>query len=117
MIAFIILLVIIVFAFYFFIKRNRIKLPGEDGSVTVNKELLDQHVSFYSKLDETGKKQFEDAVQYFLEHTVITGVDTQVEELDRLLIASAGVIPIFHFKKWRYYNLREVLLYSDAINM
>lgn len=117
MIAFIILLGIVVFAFYFFVKRNRIKLPGRDEPVTVDKELLEQHVSFYARLDETRKKQFEEAVQYFLEHTIITGVDTAVEELDRLLIASAGVIPIFHFKKWRYYNLREVLLYSDAINM
>lgn len=117
MAAFIILLAIAFYAVYFFTNRNKVRPPAGKEFIPVNKELLEQNVSFYAKLDDNGKKQFEEDVQFFLDHTRITGVDTEVEELDRLLIASAGVIPIFHFKKWRYYNLREVLLYSDAINM
>ena len=116
MVAFIILLAVIIFGFYFFSNRNKVKLPTGGGETSVNAGLLEQYVHFYSKLNDQEKQQFEEDVQFFLERTRITGVDTTVEELDRLLIASAAVIPIFRFKKWRYYNLREVLLYSDSIN-
>ncbi len=113
-IAFIIFVAIALYALYFFTRRN--KVAAKDGPLIISKELLEQNVLFYRKLDEAGKQRFEDDVKFFLSHTRINGVDTEVEELDRLLIASAAVIPIFHFKKWRYYNLREVLLYSDSIN-
>lgn len=116
MIAFIILLATIAFGFYFFLKMNNVTQATDEMSFPVDKSLLNEYVLFYQKLDEEGKIQFEDDVKFFLSRTRITGVDTEVEELDRMLIASAAVIPIFHFKKWRYYNLREVLLYSDAIN-
>ncbi|MBC7934025.1 MAG: zinc-dependent peptidase [Rhizobacter sp.] len=112
--AFILLLLIAAYAVNFFYKRN--KTGHTDQHNNVNVILLEQHVWFYQNLDAEGKRQFEDDIRFFLSHTLITGVDTNIEELDRLLIASAAVIPIFHFKKWRYYNLREVLVYSDSIN-
>jgi hypothetical protein len=39
-----------------------------------------------------------------------------VNDLDRILIAASAVIPIFGFPEWRYYNLRNVLLYADNFN-
>lgn len=113
-IAFIILLLVAVYFIYFFTKRSR--PVNADSTIQPDRNLLEQHVLFYQKLDDAGKRQFESDVAFFLSRTRISGVDTDIEELDRLLIASAAVIPIFHFKKWRYYNLREVLLYSDSIN-
>ncbi|RYD74172.1 MAG: peptidase [Sphingobacteriales bacterium] len=113
-VAFVMLVLIIFYGFYFFTKRNKVNDIETDESVNI--DILEVNVAFYQKLDAAGKKDFEDDVNYFLSHTRITGVDTEVEQLDRLLIASAASIPIFHFKKWRYHNLSEVLLYSDAIN-
>src|SRR6185312_9486825 len=46
----------------------------------------------------------------------ITGVDTNVEDIDRLLVASSAIIPIFGFPEWKYYNLREVLLYPETFD-
>ena len=80
------------------------------------KDLLTKHVSFYRALDEAGKNRFETKIKEFLGYIRITGVDTQVEDLDRLLVASSAVIPIFGFPEWRYYNLRDVWLYADAFN-
>ena len=51
------------------------------------KELLTKHVSFYRALDEAGKNRFETKIKEFLGYIRITGVDTQVEDLDRLLVA------------------------------
>jgi Mlc titration factor MtfA (ptsG expression regulator) len=116
MIPFLILLAIVIFAFYFFTTKDEGKKKAIAG-MAVETSLLEKNVLFYSKLDPEGKKQFEEDILFFLQHVSITGVDTPVEELDRLLVASAAVIPIFYFKKWKYHNLREVLLYNDAMNM
>lgn len=115
MIPFILLVAIAIYAAYFFTTVNKKKKPTEP--VTVDSELLEKNVLFYAKLDHAEKLQFENDAKTFLEDTAITGVDTKVDTLDKLLVASAAIIPIFYFKKWKYYNLREVLLYSDSINM
>lgn len=116
MIAFIILLGIVIFAVYFFLTKNKSKKAAA-GNIVIDQLQLEKNVLFYSRLDGEGKKQFEEDIVYFLQHVQITGVDTQVEDLDKILVASAAVIPIFYFTKWKYHNLREVLLYTDAINM
>lgn len=80
------------------------------------KNLLAAHVAFYRSLDEAGKIRFEEKIKEFLGYVRIEGVNTSIDDLDRLLVASSGVIPIFGFPEWRYYNLRDVLLYGDSFN-
>ena len=95
-----------------FYKRPLKKVRLPDGY----KDLLTQHVSFYRALNEAEKIRFENKLKEFLGYIRITGVDTQVEDLDMLLVASSAVIPIFGFPEWRYDNLRDVWLYADAFN-
>ncbi len=116
MIPLILLLLVAGGSLYFFLVVKKKK----DTPLTVppvDEALLKEHVLFYRNLDDKQQSQFEKDIRYFLSHTPITGVDTTVENLDRMLIASAAVIPLFYFEKWHYSNLKEVLLYSDAINM
>jgi Mlc titration factor MtfA (ptsG expression regulator) len=80
------------------------------------KDILTAHVAFYRHLDEAGKIRFEDKIKEFLGYIRIHGVKTEVTDLDRLLIASSGVIPIFGFPEWKYYNLADILLYPGAFN-
>jgi hypothetical protein len=80
------------------------------------KDLLSKHVAFYRALDDEARARFADKIKEFLSYIRITGVDTQVDDLDRLLVASSAVIPIFGFPEWRYYNLRDVWLYADTFN-
>lgn len=114
-VAFLFLLLIGLYALFYFRKRTKPTIVQRSENF-VDRNLLEAHVLFYKKLSEEDRRAFETDIQYFLSHTRITGVDTEVEPLDELLIASAACIPIFYFTKWRYHNLREVLLYSDAIN-
>jgi len=79
-------------------------------------ELMTKHVAFYRALDAAGKIRFEKKISEFLGYVRITGVDTAVDDVDRLLVASSAIIPIFGFPEWRYYNLRDVWLYADAFN-
>jgi Mlc titration factor MtfA (ptsG expression regulator) len=82
----------------------------------VSKSLLEEHVAFYRSLEDAEKRRFEDKINEFLGYVRIQGVRTSVDDLDRLLVASSAVIPIFGFPEWKYYNLRDVLLYEDSFN-
>jgi Mlc titration factor MtfA (ptsG expression regulator) len=106
--AYIVLLVIVLMvAVVLFYKK-----PQKRGFVPPNfRKLLQDHVSFYNALNPEEKIRFEEKIIEFLGYIHVKGVKTEVEELDRLLVAASGVIPIFGFPEWKYYNLREVLLY------
>lgn len=80
------------------------------------RQLLQLHVPFYQKLDDSGKKEFESRVHYFINDVRITGVNTTVDDLDRVLVAASAIIPIFAFPGWQYSNLNEVLLYPETFS-
>jgi MtfA peptidase len=80
------------------------------------KQLLNDYVKFYFRLDETDKQKFEDRFQKFLSSVRIVGANAEVEDLDRVLIAAGAIIPVFHILDWEYLNLREVLLYPGSFN-
>jgi MtfA peptidase len=80
-------------------------------------DFLHREVVFYRKLNEEKRQNFEARVADFIKKVKISGVKTEVTDEDRLLIASAAVIPIFYFEDWFYPNLEEVLLYEDNFDM
>lgn len=80
------------------------------------KKILEDTVGFYRSIPDKEKIRFENKIKEFLGYVKITGIDTPVTETDRLLVASSAVIPIFGFLEWKYYNLREVLLYPESFD-
>lgn len=103
------LLIILFFIFY--------KKPQKEISLPENfRELLTEYVSYYKHLNEKNKSRFEEKVKTFLSYVRIHGINTEVEDIDKLLVAASAVIPIFGFEKWKYYNLGNVLLYPDSFN-
>jgi MtfA peptidase len=78
--------------------------------------LLEANVPFYMKLNPEQKKIFESRMQYFLKGTRITGIKTEVTEIDKVLVAASAIIPIFNFDNWEYPNLNEVLIYPENFN-
>src|SRR5574338_1605758 len=79
-------------------------------------DLLNEHVDFYRSLDEQGKKSFEQRLKQFYADVRITGIKTDVEDLDQVLIGAGAIIPVYAFKDWEYTDLHEVLLYPDAFS-
>jgi MtfA peptidase len=79
-------------------------------------DVLNDYVRFYTGLDEYAQKRFDDKLKKFLSSVKITGANAEVEDLDRLLIGAAAVIPTFYIKDWEYINLREVLVYPGSFN-
>jgi len=79
-------------------------------------DLLYDYVKFYADLDEEGKKNFEGRFQKFLSAVKITGANAEVEDLDRVLIGAAAIIPVYFIPDWEYINLREILVYPGNFN-
>ncbi len=52
----------------------------------------------------------------FLSEVYIDGVQFEIEELDKILIAASAVIPVFGFNEWNYSNLSGILLHPDYFN-
>jgi MtfA peptidase len=107
-----VIIIVAVIASIAFYKKPRKKIQLPEGY----QKLLEDHVAFYRLLDPAAKKVFVNKIQDFLSYILVTGVKTGVNDLDRLLVAASGVIPIFGFPAWHYYNLREVLLFDDRFN-
>jgi len=80
------------------------------------KDLLNDYVKFYRELDEDGKEKFEKRIEQFLSAVQITGVNAEVEDIDRLLIAAGAIIPVYGIPDWQYINLHEILLYPGTFN-
>ncbi len=78
--------------------------------------ILAQNVAFYNALNPAEKDRFEFKIQEFLLNCRITGIKCKIDDLDRVLIASSAIIPIFAFKNWRYTNIYEVLVYPASFD-
>jgi len=80
------------------------------------KSILNQKVLFYHNLSPEEKKRFERDVSRFLKKVKITGVHTNIDITDKLLVASSAAIPVFGFPDWDYTFLDEVLIYPGSFN-
>lgn len=96
-------------------KRKK-QQDGVSESSEAYKAILNQHVSFYRELNEVDRNRFLEEVTSFLKDVHIEGVGTEVDNVDRVLIASSAVIPIFNFPYWHYKNLSNIILYPDTFN-
>lgn len=91
-------------------KNKAVNLPAN------YKELLNENVAYYRLLNDADKIKFEEKIKDFLSYVSIEPVQTNIDDLDKLLVASSAIIPIFGFKDWKYNNLHSVLLYDGAFD-
>lgn len=115
MVVIILFLLIIVAGYLLFRKKDK-PATATDESKTDYPALLLEHVAYYQKLDDAGRARFQEQVITFFAETNIEGVGTDLTDLDRVLIASSAVIPVFRFPEWRYRNLTNVILYPDTFD-
>ncbi|MER3465359.1 MAG: peptidase [Chitinophagaceae bacterium] len=104
-------IIIIIILFVFQPKRK----GGTEVPENYQDILLD-YVSFYTRLNGEERKRFDEKFEKFLAAVKITGANAEIEDLDRVLIGAAAVIPTFYIPDWEYINLREVLVYPGSFN-
>jgi len=114
MIGLIIIAAIIIAALAIYLDRKR-KIRNYQLPPDTHK-LLSDNVAFYRDLDSKDQVLFDARVKDFLANTTIRGVDVEVEDLDRILVAAGAIMLIFSFPDWKYNNLSEVLLYKGAFD-
>lgn len=103
---------------YFFFKRKKHTnwlIPTKKFNSDWRK-LISEHVIYYNSLSAEEKLRFEYKIQEFLLNYKILGVNTKIEILDKLLVASSAIIPIFGFDTWKYTNLQQILIYPTMFN-
>lgn len=110
---YLVILIVFVIALYFIFRKKKLKVVSLTND---DKKLLLDHVNFYQNLKANQKQLFEEKVANFLTTTIIAGVDVEITQLDRLLVASSAIIPVFGFDNWKYTNLINILLYPDTFN-
>lgn len=113
-IGFIIPIVVVILLFWWFTKKPKPKSIHPVPSNLV--PLLQEHVRFYRRLDKPEQERFVKEVENFLGQVTVEAVGTEVEDIDKALIAASAVIPIFNFSGWRYRNLTNVILYPDTFD-
>ena len=109
-------LVAVLYAFYQYAtadSRRRTAALAEEFPAAWQ-QILSEQVAFYRVLTDDEKTRFEQQTRVFLACTRITGVQTEVDDSTRLLVAASALIPVFGFPDWEYRNLSEVLIVPDA---
>lgn len=113
MIYIVVLVVTLIFGIHFYRKSKRQSIQPFPG---LWRKLLTDNVLYYRKLAKDRKITFEQRMMEFLSEVYIDGVQIELEELDKILIAASAVIPVFGFNEWHYTNLSGILLYPDNFN-
>ncbi len=102
--------------FFFLRKRRQPVVVPEEPLPPTMVELLAANVPYYASLPENRQAVFAERVNLFLANVTIEGVDTEVTDVDKVLVASSAVIPVFAFDDWTYPNLTNVVLYESTFN-
>jgi Mlc titration factor MtfA (ptsG expression regulator) len=80
------------------------------------KEILNSKMLFYEKLSQTDKVLFEKRIQLFIATKHIEGIDTEIDDAIRLMVASSAIIPTFAFPDYNYPGVRTVLIYPNSFD-
>ena len=90
--------------------------PPAENMPEAMRALLTDKVTFYRALSEQDKAHFEVCCLSFMNATEVIGHDVEVQDEDRLLIASASVILAWGFPQWHYVKVDTVYLVSAPFN-
>lgn len=107
-------LVIFMVYWIYLMNKSAYKIPSQFPLEW--QKLLQTNVHFYQNLIAKDQKIFEKKIRSFLKQVRITGIRTEVTDLDRLLVASSAAITLFSFPSWKYRYLQEVLLYPASFD-
>lgn len=77
--------------------------------------ILQRNVGYYNVLSDGKKARFRNQLMIFLDEVRITGIQTEVDDRLRILVASSAIIPILGYEGWEYRNLGEILIFPGQI--
>ncbi len=81
------------------------------------RNFLQEKVLFYNRLPAEEKRLFETKISGFLLDYEIKGVETDINDFDKVLVAASAIIPVFRFSNWYYRDLKTIYLFPDAFTI
>lgn len=113
---FLIILLLALFVIIFRKKREH-SSPIVDSSFEQEiKKFLEYKILFYKSLSSKDKVEFEKRIARFINSKKITGIETEVNNQLKILVACSAIIPTFHFPYFDFPNLKEILIYPSSFN-
>lgn len=79
-------------------------------------EGIKEYVEFYNGLDDEDRTKFKQKILLFLSEKKISGIETEVGDRVKLLIAASAVIPVFNLDDWEYDDISEILVYPGRFD-
>ena len=80
------------------------------------RNFLSEKVIFYKTLNTPDKVVFEKRLQLFISTKIIQGVETDIDDNIRLMVAASAVIPTFAFSGYNYPYVHSVLIYPGTFD-
>jgi Mlc titration factor MtfA (ptsG expression regulator) len=116
-----IIFIIVTIAVIIVLRSSRKKRALLDKKLTeafpeVWKAMLEKKVIFYSELSEEDKRLFENRIQRFIATKSMEGIDTDIDDDIRLMVASSAVIPTFAFPDYNYPHVQTILVYPNSFD-
>lgn len=99
-----------------FLKKRLVRKRLNEEFPQQWRNVLAQKVLFYSQLNDSDKVLFEKRVQRFVATKTIEGIDTDIDDEIRLMVASSAIIPTFAFPEYNYPAVRNVLIYPNSFD-
>lgn len=112
-------LIILLLALFVIIFRKKRELPTpkfDNNQKEEIKKFLEYKILFYKNLTTKDKVEFEKRIARFISSKKITGVETDVNDQLKILVACSAIIPTFQFPYFDYPNLKEILIYPSSFN-
>ncbi len=78
--------------------------------------ILSKKVVFFNDLNDDDKAVFEERVQLFLTTKNIEGVEVEIDDTVRVLVAASAIIPTFAFPGYNYPDVGTVLVYPNSFD-
>lgn len=93
-------------------RRGILKRSFPESWLTV----LHSEVPYYMGLPEDYQQRFRDMMQVFLAEVRVQGVEVEISERHKVLVAAAAVIPVLGFPDFEYKYLTDVLIYPGSFD-
>jgi len=113
------LLVVTIFIVIKITANKKEKKELEEASkpfTTEWKAILEKKVVYYRGLSEKDKIIFEKRVALFLATKKVEGIETDVDDTIKLMVASSAIIPVFAFPEFNYPRINQVLIYANSFD-
>ncbi len=81
------------------------------------RNFLQKKVLFYNRLNTEEKRLFENKISGFLLDYNIKGVESDINDFDKVLVAASAIIPVFRFSNWYYRDLKTIYLFPDSFTI